>query len=198
MQEVTLNCPVCRNRVSVFEDEQKPSGTCHKCGTHIELAVTTFAVLAARGTPPPAPAGASPRPSRPAAPPPAPPPAASSAAPPVAPQPAPPPAASPPPSPSRPAPPPVARSATPLPGGRITIASDEERDEELPARVEPLDASSLDLFETSNPRGIVGEYFRRRKERALPIPLWLLIWIGVLVALAFIAIAFYVVFWTRP
>jgi len=180
MRKVALNCPVCGHEIPVYEDERKPSGTCPQCGTRIELPVSAFAVLAARqppATPQAAPVG---RPQRTERPTPKPEPAR---------------------APKRPVPPPEkpaappAGEAVPLPTGPIFIdAEAEEREED--AAEPPIPDAALDLFESARPRGIMGAYFHRRRRHALRMPTWLLIWLGVLVAVAFVSIIMYVLWWT--
>lgn len=181
MRKVALNCPVCGHEVPVYEDERKPSGTCPQCGTRIELPVSAFAVLAARqspATPQAAPVRRPQRTERPA------------------------PKREPVQVPKHPVPPPEepaappAREAVPLPTGPIFIDAEAEEKEAELAETRPREAAMLDLFESGRPRGIMDAYFHRRRRHALRMPTWLLIWLGVLVAVAFVSIIMYVLWWT--
>ncbi|NLW51336.1 MAG: hypothetical protein GXY85_10945 [Candidatus Brocadiaceae bacterium] len=179
MEQVELTCPVCGGSLSVYEDERKPSGTCRRCGTHVEVSVATFSVLSARQAPsPPAPP---PQPVRPR-------PAPRTQAPPAeAPLPRDPQAetaaadAPPDSDPTR---------AVPLPQGPFTVDSDE--DPAADAAPEPeAPNGSLDLFDNVGPRGLVGAYIEHRRKHALPVPLWLLVAIGMLSGLGLLAFVIY-------
>ncbi len=64
MREIHLTCPVCSAELIVWEATEGPVGTCQACGTHIEVPVGAFAVLAARPgqTPAPPPSAEAPAP----------------------------------------------------------------------------------------------------------------------------------------